>query len=94
MPKTDFGCGPYLCDDPSSVPFWAVIILLILLVLLIVSFVQTKKDPPTLEKAVDDVLKGFEDQAQTWGNIEAKDAFSQARTKVRNEIVKYKSTFI
>ena len=87
-----YECARYACDDSSSIPFWLVFILLILLVILLVSWLAPPKDEPKpLKKAVDDVLKGYEDQAQTWGDSEAKTAFAQARGKVADVIEKYKS---
>lgn len=90
--ESDFGCGRYVCDDPSSIPMWLVLLLVILLALLIVSVLQPKaKEPPPLKKAVDDVLKGYQEQAETWGDSEAKTAFGQAREKVAGVIDRYES---
>lgn len=99
MREPIFDCAHRFCEDAApaaggEVPMWAVLALLVLLSLLVVSFLpQPKKDPPPpLEKAVDDVLKGFEDQALTWGDPEARTAFIQAREKVKGVIAKYDST--
>jgi hypothetical protein len=87
-------CDPY-CGDATAaagwgVPFWAILLLIILLALLLATFATPKKDPPTLKKAVDDVLAGFQTQAQTWGDREAESAFASARAKVAAEIEKYR----
>jgi hypothetical protein len=90
--EPDYGCGRYVCDDPSAIPMWLVVILLIVLVLLLVSIVQpAKKEPPPLKKAVDDVLEGFQKQARVWDDKKAETAFDEARKKVSDVIDKYKS---
>jgi hypothetical protein len=88
----DFECvTQQVCDDPSSIPFWLAVILGILLLVLLVSLVQPKKDPtPPLKKAVDDVLAGYEKQAQVWGDREAVVAFGNARRDVAAAVDKYK----
>jgi hypothetical protein len=88
----DFECITHqICDDPSSVPFWLAVILGILFLLLVVSLLQPKKDPPPpLSKAVDDVLAGYEKQAQVWGDREAVVAFGNARREVAAAVAKYK----
>ena len=89
MREPDFGCGRYLCDDPSSLPMWVVILLLIILALVVASFVGSKRVDKTLKEAVDDVLRRYEEQAQTWGDDEAGTAFSQARRSVAEVIDRY-----
>lgn len=93
-----FDCAPHLCESASTgasgdwgFPFWVAVLLIILVSLLIVSFVQPKKDPPTLKKAVDDVLEGYEKQARVWGDNEAETAFRNARTDVGKVVDKYRS---
>lgn len=82
-----------VCDEPSSFPFWIAFLLGILLLVLVVSAIQPKKadPPPPLRKAVDDVLAGYEKQAQVWGDSEAVTAFKNARMDVQTAIAKYKN---
>lgn len=85
-------CDPF-CGDAAAadwgIPFWAILLLIILFALLLAAFVTPKKPPAPLKKAVDDVLAGFQTQAQTWGDREAESAFASARAKVAAEIDKY-----
>jgi hypothetical protein len=87
-------CDPYLCNDVAGgVPFWAILLLIILVALLIATFVGPRRDPPTLEKAVDDVLDRYQQQAVTWGDDEAATAFGNARADVRRVVRNYRSVF-
>jgi hypothetical protein len=81
-----------VCDEPSSIPFWFTAILVALLIGLVISAIPAAKkpDPTPLKKAVDDVLAGYEKQAQVWGDTEAVTAFRHARTDVGNVLDKYK----
>ena len=85
-------CDSYVCNDVAGgVPFWAVLLLVILLALLLAAFVAPRKEPATLKKAVDEVLEGFQTQAQTWGDKEAETAFANARNKVAAVVDKYQT---
>lgn len=81
------------CDDRWSTPEWIAIILIVALILLVLSAIPVKKPdpPPPLKKAVDDVLAGYEKQAQVWGDAEAVTAFKNARMDVQNVVAKYKN---
>lgn len=94
--RDDFGCAPLLCSSSggwgADVPFWAILILVILGSLLIASLLQPAKPPPTLQKAVDEVLENYQKQAVVWDDRKAETAFREARDKVRDVIAKYRST--
>jgi hypothetical protein len=79
-----------VCNDAWGMPFWAILLVIVLFALLVAALLPAPKEPPPLKKAVDDVLAGYQKQAQVWGDREAETAFINAREDVGKAIDKYK----